>query len=339
MIKLMAFFPTQYSTLSAPALKDHLAAAYQLPLHTGRYLLRGVSDTYLLEGAAVKYILKVYRSAHRSRPEIEGEVALLLQLHAQGIPVAPPLPDQHGQFIQALEAAEGIRYGVLFAFAPGQPSYDLTAGQVQAVGREMARLHNLTSQITLAQPRQGYDIATTLTQPLQRLAPVFAQFEYPEGHAYLTETAAQFIDQLAALDTASFSHGYCHYDFLPKNFHFDAADRLTFFDFDFAGPGYLVNDVMVFGMHYFLHNITKRLSREEADRDFQLFVASYRQIRSLSDAELAAVPALGFAWWVFFLGFQADNFDDWSNSFFGPRYLRDRVGLIRQWVEWFTNIG
>lgn len=330
----MALFPTQYSTLSAGALQAHVAAAYELPLHTSRYLQRGVSDAYQLESPTAKYILKVYRAAHRSRPEIEGEVELLLKLHAQDIPVARPLPDQAGQYLQAFEAAEGTRYGVLFAFAPGKPAYDLSAAQVQTTGREMARLHNQTAQIVLAHPRQGYTLATTLTQPLQRLAPVFAQFEYPEGHAYLTETAARLTAQLAALDTASFSHGYCHYDMLPKNFHFDADDQLTFFDFDFAGPGYLVNDVMVLGMHYFLHAITKRLSRAEADRDFQLFVASYRQVRPLSEAELAAIPALGFAWWVFFLGFQADNFDDWSNSFFGPRYLRDRVGLIRQWVEW-----
>jgi len=329
----MAPFPTQYSTLSAVALKDHVAAAYALQLCAGRYLLRGVSDTYRLESSTAQYILKIYRNTHRSRSEIEGEVALLLHLHAHGSPVAPPLPDQDGEYLQAFEAAEGTRYGVLFAFAPGQPVFDLSDAQVQQVGREMARLHNLTAQITLSHPRPEYNLATTLTQPLQRLAPVFAAYEYPEGHAYLTETAAFATARLAALDTAAFSYGYCHYDFLPKNFHFDAQDQLTFFDFDFAGRGYLVNDVMTFFMHYFLHTITKRLSREEADRAFQLFIASYRQVRPLSDEELAAMPYLGFAWWLFYLGFQVDHFDDWSNSFFGPRYLRDRVGLIRQWLE------
>ncbi len=262
-----------------------------------------------------------------------GEVELLTRLHAHGIPVAPPLSDQRGEFLQAFEAAEGIRYGIVFAFASGLPSYDLSDAQVERVGQEMARLHNSTAELTLTHPRPVYDLTTTLTLPLQRLASVFATYDYPEGYAYLTETAARLTAQLEALDTAAFSYGYCHYDFLPKNFHFDEQDQLTFFDFDFAGSGYLVNDVMVFFMHYFLHTVTKRLSAEEANRAFQLFVASYRKVRPLSEAELAAIPTLGFAWWVFFLGFQADHFDDWSNSFFGPRYLRDRVGLIKQWVE------
>ncbi len=41
----MALFPTQYSTLATSALQAHITAAYQLPLHTGRFLGRGVSDT------------------------------------------------------------------------------------------------------------------------------------------------------------------------------------------------------------------------------------------------------------------------------------------------------
>jgi len=38
--------------------------------------------------------------------------------------------------------------------------------------------------------------------------------------------------KLAQLDVSAFSTGYCHFDFLPKNFHFD-GDSVTFFDFDF----------------------------------------------------------------------------------------------------------
>ena len=63
----MSLFPTQYSTLSASALAAYVSAAYGLPNLRGRYLLRGVSDTYLLENEQARYILKVYRAAHRTR--------------------------------------------------------------------------------------------------------------------------------------------------------------------------------------------------------------------------------------------------------------------------------
>jgi hypothetical protein len=46
----MPVFPTQYSTLSAAALGDHIAKAYGFSDLTCRLLVRNVSDTYLLKG-------------------------------------------------------------------------------------------------------------------------------------------------------------------------------------------------------------------------------------------------------------------------------------------------
>ncbi|MDO7876654.1 phosphotransferase [Hymenobacter sp. ASUV-10] len=329
----MPIFPTQYSVLAAAALTAHVAEHYALPLTTGRLLLHGVSDTYRLDSPATPYILKVYRAAHRSEAEIRGEVELLRHLQAGGSRVAPPLPDRHGHYLQRFEAAEGPRFGVLFAFAPGQNVFDLSDAQIRATAHEMARLHQRTAGLALTHPRPVYDAARTIEQPLQQLAPVFAAQGYPEGHAWLVATAARTEAQLAALAPASFSTGYCHFDFLPKNFHFDTHDQPTFFDFDFAGTGYLAYDVMTFFAHYFLHTLTRRIPAAEAAQARQLFVAAYREIRPLTDAELAAIPALGFRWWLFFLAYAAEHFEDWSNSFFSPRYVRERVGLIRQWVE------
>lgn len=42
---------------------------------------------------------------------------------------------------------------------------------------------------------------------------------------------------------------------------------------------------------------------------------------------------LKFSWWMFYLGFQYDSFDDWSNFFFNERFLADRVNLMRMWME------
>ena len=333
----MSLFPTQYSTLSASALATYVGAAYGLPGLRGRYLLRGVSDTYLLENEQARYILKVYRDAHRTPSEIAGEVELLTYLGAHQAPVAAPIPALDGRFLLPLAAAEGERQGVLFDYAPGHVVMDLTDAQLRTVGREMAKLHNLTAGLTLAHPRPGYDLDTTFRRPLQAVAPAFQ--DYPEGYAYLQDTVAQVLTKLEQLDTSAFGYGYCHYDFLPKNFHFDAADQLTFFDFDFAGPGYLVQDVMTFFVHYFLHRLLKGVSEQEATRAFAVFVASYREVRPLSEAELAAIPYLGVGFWLFYLEFAYRNFDDWSNTFFGPRYLRERVGWIKQWVAWYCAVS
>ena len=116
----MAIFPTQYSTLSARALNDVIESWYGFNGLTCRLLLRGVSDTYVLEGATGQYILKIYRGAHRSLNEIKAEVELLNRLHEGGARVSYPLKDREGKQLQSFEAAEGTRYGVLFSFAAGK---------------------------------------------------------------------------------------------------------------------------------------------------------------------------------------------------------------------------
>jgi len=327
----MTPFPAQYSTLSALALKDYITAAYGINLISCKYLLRGVSDTYVLEAADSKYILKIYRDRHRSLTEIQGEVELLNMLKEYGAKVSYPLVDIFGSQMQKFDAAEGTRYGIVLSYAEGKPVLDLNDEQLKTVGREMATVHNITSVVKLNYKRKAYTIDTTLTGPLKVLKPAFA--DLPDEYTYLKETAMQVIQKLNAFDTKKFSYGYCQYDFLPKNFHFDDNGRITFFDFDFAGQGYLANDLMSFFVHFFMHVFTGKLTSEEADRMFKVFISAYREVRPVSDDEIKAIPYLGVGFWIFYLGFQYENFDDWSNPFWGPKFIKDRVALIKVWVD------
>lgn len=327
----MSPFPAQYSTLSALALKDYIETAYHLKLTKCRYLLRGVSDTYVLEATDAKYILKIYRDQHRSLTEIQGEVELLNMLKEYGGNIAYPLTDIFGSQIQKFDAAEGIRYGIVLSYALGKPVLDLSDEQLKTVGREMATVHNITSVVKLNYKRKAYTTDNTLIQPLKTLKPAFA--ELPGEYTYLKETVMQVIQKLNTFDTKKFSYGYCQYDFLPKNFHFDDAGQITFFDFDFAGQGYLANDLMSFFVHFFMHVFTGKLTDDEADRMFKVFIAAYREVRPVSDQEIKAIPYLGVGFWIFYLAFQYENFDDWSNLFFNTRFIADRVALIKVWLN------
>ncbi|SEL61597.1 Ser/Thr protein kinase RdoA involved in Cpx stress response, MazF antagonist [Chitinophaga rupis] len=328
----MPTFPVQYSMLSSKALQDFIIQQYGDPALTCRLLLRNVSDTYIIEKAgAPVYIFKVYRISHRSLHEIQGEVELLNRLHEGGAAVSYPIPDLHGNEIQDFNAPEGLRHGVLFSYAKGSNVYDLTEAQLQLVGREMAKVHNITANLALPHEREEYDINRLLLQPLEILAPAFK--DHAEGYTYLKDTAQKVIQQLNELPTGSFSHGYLQYDFLPKNFHFDEQGQLTFFDFDFAGKGWLANDVTSFFIHFFLHVGRQKMTQEAADRDFQVFIDAYRSVRPFSDDELKAVPYLGFIFWIFYLGYQYTHFEEWSNWFFTPRYLTEQERVVRMYVE------
>jgi Ser/Thr protein kinase RdoA (MazF antagonist) len=327
----MNIFPTQYSTLSAPALKDHLEKQYGLHNMRCRLLVRNVSDTYILEGSDAKYIFKIYRDNYRKLDEIRAEVELLEVLKAGGARVAYVIADLQGRRIQSFQAAEGIRNGVLFYFAPGSVVMDPNDRQLTIIGREMAVMHNITAGLQLKHDRITYDFHTTLDRPLEVIRERFR--ELPEEYAFLQEVAEKVKKKLGAFRTEAFSYGYCHYDLLAKNFHFDEQDGITFFDFDWCGKGWLANDLMTLYVHYFFHVHFSRITQEEAGRAFRVAVDGYRQIRNITDEELDAIPYMGMMFWIFALGFYEENYDDFSNTFLTSRFLRDRTALIRKWAD------
>jgi Ser/Thr protein kinase RdoA (MazF antagonist) len=95
----MSIFPTQYSTLDASALGAYVGENYGFTDLSCRLLIRNVSDTYSLSAGHDRYILKIYRDAHRTLDEIRGEVELLELLKSKNIGVAAPIPDKAGNII------------------------------------------------------------------------------------------------------------------------------------------------------------------------------------------------------------------------------------------------
>lgn len=331
----MEIFPTQYSTLSSAALKDRIEERYGLTHMSCRYLLRGVSDTYVLEGEAGKYIFKVYRDAHRSLEEIKGEAELLTILKEKGAKVSYPIRDLEGGFTQMFTAAEGIRHGVLFSFAKGKSSRLLSDEQLRIIGREMAFNHHITSGIELCHQRKAYTIDTTLTGPLQTLAPAFREFR--DEYALLGQTAGMVQYMMEMTDTSSFGYGYCHYDYFPKNFFFDEDNTLTLFDFDFAGKGLLMYDLASFHVHLFMEAFNKRRTMEDVDRALSVVIAGYRELRPLPEKEEAIIPLLGFMLQLFYFGFQYENFDDFSNVYFGPEHVQRFATIMIQYAEQYCT--
>ena len=329
----MSLFPTQYSTLSAAALNAHLRSAYGLEGITTKFLVRNVSDTYIIRDTEPRYVFKVFRSTHRTYAQLQGEVALLLALKTGKGKVAVPIADQSGDYIQAFEVGEGTRHGILYAYAEGKVHDDLTGRQLWVLGQEMAFNHNITAELELPHPRPVYNVDTTVHQPLEVLRPAFEAFNYPEGYAYLQEVGQTAVKTWEAYDTNAFSYGYCHYDYLPKNLHLTDLDLMTLFDFDFAGQGPLVNDLMSFQVHFFFKVTFGGMSKEQAAEDFQLFVSTYRKSREISEEELATIPCLGVMYWIFYLAVHYEGFDDFSNPYFNQAFLKRWVRKVEQWVE------
>jgi len=316
-------FPATYSTLCPEALAILITEKYGFD-STCRLLVRGVGDTYLVEAPGARFILRIYRRSHRSFSNIRAEVELLQALKQENIAVADPIPDNNGNLIQAIQAIEGERHAVLFRYAEGQALKVLNENQLLNFGREMARFHNVSSTVVIGGERWKLDNDSMFIKPLQMLEPFFA--EDPEGFNWLKQAAGKAMNELSGLPADAFSSGYCHFDFLPKNVHFK-GDAVTFFDFDFMGYGWLVNDLMSFRQHFILDVYLGRTTKEAANKDFATFLRGYREHREISDAALEAIPYLGLGFWLFYMGFHTTH--DQFYAFIQPGHLSTLIRLFQ----------
>lgn len=293
-----------------------------------RLLVRGVGDTYEVATSGDRYVLRVYRSSHRSLPQIKAEIELLLALRAAGVSVSYPIPDSPGETIQTLEAAEGKRYAVLFSFAPGEAVSILNEEQLRSLGQAVGRFHTISATIQLSDRRWSYTVDTMLYGPLEQLRGTLSGI--PDEYAWWQRASERVAKKLDQLGTEGFTKGYCHFDLLPKNFHFEGP-AVTLFDFDFLGYGWLVNDIMTFWTHLSLDVHFGRLTQEAADTAYATFLDAYQEHRVLSAAELAAVPYLSLGFWGFYMGFHITH--DQFYSFVQPSQLKMRTAVIRQLME------
>jgi len=321
-------FPTSYSTLSADALGAFITRGYGLAGVECRFLVRGVGDTYLVKSAGVSYVFRVYRPSHRSFSQISAEVELLLAAKEAGVSVSYPVADAAGQYIHAFEAAEGVRHAVLFSYAPGSIVPVLNAGQLRNLGQEVARFHSVSGGLRLGEGRWNYDLQTTLVRPLELMEPYFA--ELPEEYAWWRRMAERILVRLEAVDTSGFAQGYCHFDLLPQNFHFE-GDKPTLFDFDFAGHGWLIYDLAIFRVHLDLDVHSGRQTKEAADQSFECFLAAYAEILPISEAERDCIPWCMLSFWCFYMGFHRTH--DQFYPLVQPGQLKARTVLIRKLTE------
>jgi Ser/Thr protein kinase RdoA (MazF antagonist) len=294
-------------------------------------LSAGVNDTYLVESDHRKYIFRSYRSSHRSLMQIHEEIDLLLILQQRKVSVSHPIPDLTGRFIQI---TEGNLHSVLFSYASGESVKLLNDAQLENLGIEMARFHHVSSQMKTGKARWVFDFETTLFRPLELLKPHFS--DNPEDYRWLQDSAMRSEKVLSQMDPTQFSKGYCHFDFLPKNFHFE-NDQVTFFDFDFMGRGWLANDIMSFWQHLILDVYTKRMSLEDAKDAYGKFLIAYHSVRPFSEEELQSVPYLSLGFWLFYMGFHTTH--EQFYQFLQPDHLKKVVGFLRWLVADYWKIG
>lgn len=288
----MQFFPVEYSSLSATALLHLSATNYNLNLNsTITFLKRGFNDTYLIEEVQYtksdktnkkeinKFILRVYKHSWRSIESIKAELDLLKYLNGNNVSISFPIADLQNNYIQEIQAPEGIRYAVLFSYAEGERIRKLSFEQSYSLGVECGKIHSLTHNKAVVQPAHNYDIEEQFKITLPILKPILN--DYPEQFEYLIQLKDDFKNVFNTIDKNELRSGICHGDLHAENFHITSDNQFTFFDFDFFGTGYLAYDIGVF-MWYDHKNKTTEI--------MNAFYDGYQTQQQLSDTERMLIP-------------------------------------------------
>ena len=325
----MTTFPVTASTLSETELGNFIKEKYQLNKNFDCKLFRtGVNHTYFLSDTSAKFVVRVYCYQWRTKIEIQEELELLKLLQSQNLSISFPVPDTYGDFIQEINAPEGLRYAVVFSFAEGEKMRFMTNETCSAIGSLLAKIHNITANKKI--DRINYNSDVLLNQPYDSLTTYFS--EDLDEMKYLKEISTKISNNFQKVNLSDNQKGIVHLDIWYDNLSVNNENEITIFDFDNCGNGWLIMDIGYFCKQLFFIESDKKIYESKVES----FLNGYRKERNLSDNELKLIADSGASIFIFYLGVQAQRFD-WSNIFFTENYLKMFVGRIKNWMDYYKN--
>ena len=264
---------------------------------------------------------------------LAAEIDLLNYLHQKQINVPQPVPQRDGSYIQALLAPEGTRYAVVFSFVPGTPCSPIKEHSFR-FGQAIAQFHYITDGYPAGTSGLQFELADMVDKPLVRLKPLFA--EHQNDLDYLLEIAEGLKGLAAKLPHRAPEYGICHGDVNDDNFHIDKDNTWALLDFEYFGYGWRVFDIATF-----FNNQIHQLSKTECTRNIlKAFLEGYQSVRTLSQAELEALPSFVVLRQIWLLGIGAKNQPNIGLNLFESWVFDKCMPFIREWMArplWSDN--
>jgi Ser/Thr protein kinase RdoA (MazF antagonist) len=316
------------SMLSVDALKRIVTSSYDLGnILEVRFLHFGLNDTYLVRTQTLeKFILRVYRHGWRSGSDVAYELDVLIHLRQKGVSVSVPIPQKDGQLMRELLAPEGVRFMVLFSFAPGQ-TINYGEFQSSAYGRAVAQTHNAMQDFSSPHQRFELDLEHLLETPL-RIIRSFLEHR-PDDLEYLNLLAEKIRGHLEQLPLDRLERGFCHGDFHGGNAFIDTDSKITLFDFDCCGVGWRAYELAVFHWDW-------RFCGQTLD-PWLAFLRGYNELRNVPELDLRAIPLFIGIRQIWLMGL---DFGAAQHKGFGlcdDQHLNQNIKFLKDWELEFLN--
>lgn len=317
----MRNFPVINSTLSPAGIGEFVSKKYSLRKNISCKLLKtGINHTYRIEDSNGFFVFRVYSYNWRTQNEITEELNLLNLLKQNNIPVSYPIADNQGNYIQTINAPEGERFAVLFSYAKGHKILNYSKEIHFEIGKLTAQIHSLTKG--LQQSRTSYTTDILLNNSLVNIKQFLSADS--EEMQFLIATKTLLETEILSADTNLIRTGVVHLDIWFDNLNISDTNKITLFDFDFCGNGWLCLDIAYYIMQ--VHN-TEKIEAERKQK-INSFLKGYETIQEISTEEKRLLPTLGVCLYYFYLGVQCKRFDNWSNTFLNEVYLKRYITVF-----------
>lgn len=314
-------FPVISSNLSPTHLAVFVQEKYGLSNATSCNLLKaGINHTYLIKEEEKRYIFRVYSFNWRTENEILEEIRLLNLLKVNNISISYPITDKSENYIQTINAPEGERLAVMFSFAEGEKILNFEEKNHFQIGVLMAQIHQITENLDLE--RIDYTPQVLVGDIFNYLSNFLPSDT--EEMAFMQSTQQYLLNEFAKVKLEKIRKGAVHLDIWFDNLNIAKDGKITIFDFDFCGNGWLCLDIA-----YYILQINST-ERDEAICKSKLdsFLAGYESVSLISDEEKRILPMLGVSLYFFYIGIQCQRFDNWSNTFLNEMYLKRFINLL-----------
>ncbi len=317
----MTHFPVISSNLSTAHLALFIEEKYNFSKNTECHLLKaGINHTYLIKDNDKKYIFRIYSLNWRTEIEILEEIRLLNLLKEHSISISYPIFDKNNNYLQTLDAPEGERFAVMFSFAEGEKLLNFSEETHFKIGELMAQIHQITQNLNLE--RVHYLPQILLVDSLKQLEKFLPKDT--EEMAFMQNAQKYLLNEFSSANVAEIRQGIVHLDIWFDNLNITKDNKITIFDFDFCGNGWLCLDIAYYILQVHSTERDEAICKSKVDS----FLAGYESVMPISDEEKRILPMLGVSIYFFYLGIQCQRFDNWSNTFLNEMYLKRFINLL-----------
>ncbi|WP_110642743.1 phosphotransferase [Salinicola sp. CPA57] len=305
-----------------------------------RLLCRSENATFVMQGpAGRRYAMRLHRGGYHRREDIVSELAWLAALRDAGYQVPEPVATRDGETVLTLSLEkesgdeEGQRHAVLFGWIAGDmPTNAVDPQAFRRLGGITAHLHR-HSRHWKRPPGFQRIVWNHQTMVGERGhwgrwqdAPNLKADDHPVIAAAIERIGAE----LEAYGRSPRRYGLIHADLRLTNLLIEGnATRII--DFDDCGFG------------WYLHDLAAALSFEEhhprAGRWVEEWLAGYREVEPLEQADLAIVPTMIAQRRIQLLAWAGSHAQTRQAADLGPDWADHSVRLVRRYLEGKLPVG